>query len=171
MPNSDVRFGLTVTNDNGHHVHFRVFAATGGQHLGGCGQLVMTPAEYAAFRSLLEPMLTDRPDPNVASDPATTGDFGTIRLERVRTGNGGYRVFDPKGVGTGAVTYDPHYGDVGVVIVDGSLSTHLDPAVEARICHDVLELRGDELVFERLEYVYHRQAQRVTRPSDQAAGA
>lgn len=62
MPNSDVRFGLTVDSDNGFHVHVRVFAATGGQHLGCCGQLTMTAPEYAAFRELLRPRLTDRPD-------------------------------------------------------------------------------------------------------------
>ncbi len=58
-----VRFGLTVDSDNGHHVHFHLFAATGGQHLGGCGSLTMTAVEYAAFRELLEPRLTDRSDP------------------------------------------------------------------------------------------------------------
>lgn len=63
---SDVRFGLAVDHDNGHHVRFRLFAATGGQHLGGCGQLVMTPAEFAAFRELLAPRLTDRADPPAA---------------------------------------------------------------------------------------------------------
>lgn len=58
-----VRFGLVVDDDNGHHVRLRVFAATGGQHLGLCGSLVMAPAEYAAFRRLLEPQLIDRPEP------------------------------------------------------------------------------------------------------------
>lgn len=58
-----VRFGLAVDSDNGAHVRFRLFAATGGEHLGGCGQLVMRPAEFAAFEQLLEPMLTDRSDP------------------------------------------------------------------------------------------------------------
>jgi hypothetical protein len=62
------RFGLAVDSDNGHHVRFRLFAATGGEHLGGCGQLVMRTDEYAAFRQLLEPMLTDRSD--VTSDQA-----------------------------------------------------------------------------------------------------
>lgn len=56
------RFGIAVDSDNGHHVHFRLFAATGGQHLGGCGALVMRADEYAAFRELLGPALTDRPD-------------------------------------------------------------------------------------------------------------
>ena len=58
-----VRFGVAVDDDNGAHVRFRLFAATGGEHLGGCRQLVMRPAEYAAFRDLLGPMLTDRSDP------------------------------------------------------------------------------------------------------------
>jgi hypothetical protein len=48
-----VRFGLAVDKDDGHHVHFRVFAATGGQHLGLCGALVMTADEYAVFRDLV----------------------------------------------------------------------------------------------------------------------
>lgn len=63
---TDARFGIAVDSDNGHHVRFRLFAATGGQHLGGCGQLVMTATEYAAFRELLAPKLTDRPDTTVA---------------------------------------------------------------------------------------------------------
>jgi len=57
------RFGIAVDADNGFHVRFRLFAATGGQHLGGCGQLVMRAEEYAAFRELLAPALTDRADP------------------------------------------------------------------------------------------------------------
>lgn len=65
----DVRFGIKLVSDNGHHVHFRLFAATGGQHLGGSGQLVMTSTEYARFRELLEPALTDRPDPAPAANP------------------------------------------------------------------------------------------------------
>jgi hypothetical protein len=58
-----VRFGLQVDSDNGTHVRFRLFAATGGQHLGGCGNLVMRTDEYAAFREILRPWLTSRPDP------------------------------------------------------------------------------------------------------------
>lgn len=59
----DVRFGIKVDANNGHHVYLQVFAATDGQHLGSCGTLTMTPAEYAVFRQLLGPKLTDRPDP------------------------------------------------------------------------------------------------------------
>jgi rubrerythrin len=66
MPNPDVRFGLVVDHENGHHVRFRVFSATGGQHLGGCGQLVMTADEFDAFSGLLGPKLTDRSDPDPA---------------------------------------------------------------------------------------------------------
>ncbi len=62
-----VRFGLVVSNDNGHHVHFNLFAATGGQHLGRCGALVMTKTEFEAFKQLLGPALTDRPDPEPSS--------------------------------------------------------------------------------------------------------
>jgi hypothetical protein len=58
-----VRFGLRVTDDNGHHVRFQVFAATGGQHLGLCGQLTMRPEEYEAFRELLGPALSDQSGP------------------------------------------------------------------------------------------------------------
>lgn len=71
---SAVRFGIAVDSDNGFHVRFRLFAATGGQHLGGCGQLTMTATEYAAFRALLEPKLTDRPDPT--NDQLTGGTRG-----------------------------------------------------------------------------------------------
>ncbi len=60
---SKVRFGLVVDDDNGHHVHFRLFAATGGQHFGGCGKLTMTVREFTTFRGLLEPMLTDTAEP------------------------------------------------------------------------------------------------------------
>jgi hypothetical protein len=62
-PVSGVRFGIKVISDNGHHVRFRLFTATGGQHLGGSGQLVMTATEYGTFRELLAPALTERPDP------------------------------------------------------------------------------------------------------------
>jgi hypothetical protein len=60
---SDLRLGITVDDDNGHHVRFRLFAATAGQHLGGCGHLVMRAEEYVAFRDLLGPALTDRTEP------------------------------------------------------------------------------------------------------------
>lgn len=63
----DARFGIAVDDDNGHHVRFRVFATTGGQHLAYCGLLVMTTDE---FRSLLEPALTDRSDPSAATREA-----------------------------------------------------------------------------------------------------
>lgn len=63
-----VRFGLQVDDINGYHVRFRLFAATGGEHLGGCGNLVMRTAEYAALRQLLEPALTDRHDPVLDRD-------------------------------------------------------------------------------------------------------
>lgn len=48
-----VRFGLIIDSDNGVHVRFRLFAASGGQHLGLCGQLVMRTEEFAAFYPLL----------------------------------------------------------------------------------------------------------------------
>ncbi|GLY08304.1 hypothetical protein [Actinoplanes sp. NBRC 101535] len=78
---SDVRFGIKVFSDNGHHVHFRLFAATGGQHLGGSGQLTMTTTEYARFRELLAPALTDRPDPAPAANPVmgVCGEDGRCR--------------------------------------------------------------------------------------------
>ncbi len=69
----NVRFGLSVDHDNGHHVHFRVFAATGGQHLGLSGTLVMTSVEYAVFRELLGPKLTGRAEratPDDGPDPS-----------------------------------------------------------------------------------------------------
>lgn len=61
-PTSAARFGLIVDSDNGAHVRFRLFAAAGGEYLGGCGALVMGVDEFAAFRKLLEPMLANRPD-------------------------------------------------------------------------------------------------------------
>ncbi len=60
---ASARFGIAVDSDNGVHVRFRLFAATGGQHLAGCGQLVMRVDEYTAFREALEPLLTGHPDP------------------------------------------------------------------------------------------------------------
>lgn len=49
------RFGIQVDHDNGHHVHFRLFAATGLQHLGSCGpQQTMRVEEFKTFRALLE---------------------------------------------------------------------------------------------------------------------
>ncbi len=74
MTNRDVRFGLAVDSNNGHHVHLRLFAATGGQHLGCCGSLTMTAVEYATFRELLEPWLTDRSDPAPDDDEPEPGD-------------------------------------------------------------------------------------------------
>lgn len=71
---SNVRFGLVVDSDNGAHVRFRLFAATGGQHLGGCGQLVMTPTEFTAFHLLLEPKLDHRPASGWTYDPANPQD-------------------------------------------------------------------------------------------------
>nr|WP_221374359.1 hypothetical protein [Actinoplanes polyasparticus] len=56
------RFGLKVDDNNGYHVRFRLYAATGDAHLGLCGLLTMRPDEYEAFRRLLEPALTDRAD-------------------------------------------------------------------------------------------------------------
>lgn len=52
-PTSTARFGIVVDSDNGVHVRFRIFAATGGQHLGECGRLVMRTDEFAAFRDLV----------------------------------------------------------------------------------------------------------------------
>lgn len=69
---NDARFGIAVDSDNGVHVRLRLFAASGGQHLGGCGPLVMRIDEYAAFRKLLEPRLTDRSDA-VDTSPASGG--------------------------------------------------------------------------------------------------
>lgn len=69
MNKPDARFGIAVDDDNGYHVRFRLFAATGGAHLGRCGQLVMRSDEFAAFRDLLAPVLADRFDPPEAAQP------------------------------------------------------------------------------------------------------
>lgn len=62
------RFGIAVDSANDIHVRFRLFAATGSQHLGGCGPLVMRTDEFAAFEALLAPALTDRSDPPTAGE-------------------------------------------------------------------------------------------------------
>jgi hypothetical protein len=59
---ANVRFAITVDSDNGHHVRFRMFVATGGEYLGFCGALVMRANEFADFKQLLGPQLTGRPD-------------------------------------------------------------------------------------------------------------
>lgn len=63
-------FGIAVDSDNGVHVRFRLFAATGGQHLGRCGNLVMRVDEFAAFQAILATVLTDRSDPPIAAREA-----------------------------------------------------------------------------------------------------
>ncbi len=47
------RFSVQVDHDNGAHVHFRLFAATGDAHLGLAGRLTMRADEFAAFTALL----------------------------------------------------------------------------------------------------------------------
>lgn len=75
---ADTRFGLIVDDDNGYHLRFRLFAATGGQHLGLCGRLTMHPDEFEAFRALLEPALTDRPDPPAVTKEACPDGFWAL---------------------------------------------------------------------------------------------
>lgn len=61
------RFALKVDDDNGHHVRFRLYAATDGQHPASVGVMTMRVDEYEVFRRLLEPALTDRaeaPEPS-----------------------------------------------------------------------------------------------------------
>jgi hypothetical protein len=101
--------------------------------------------------------------------PIPAPPVGPFVFEHVRTDDGGYRVFEKKGVGTGAVTYDPNYGDIGIVTVDGTLSTQLDPALEARICRGINLIRDEAAVFDRLEYVYRRQSGTATRPNSGGA--
>lgn len=109
-------------------------------------------------------------DVKAAVEPPATADLSAAApptLERVRVDGGAYRVFDPNGVGTGSVTYDPNNGDHGYIEVDGALSQDFNADADERICHDVLELRGEDGLFDRLEYVYQRQRERaatVTRP-------
>ena len=81
-----VRFGLAVDDDNGYHVRFRLFAATGGAHLGGCGELVMRADEYAAFRALLAPALTDRSDPPGGDVDLSGADWCAFCLIPARNG-------------------------------------------------------------------------------------
>ncbi len=47
------RFSIQIDHDNGAHVHFRLFAATGAAHLGLAGRLTMRAEEFAAFTALL----------------------------------------------------------------------------------------------------------------------
>lgn len=51
------RFGIRVLDNNGYHVRLVLFAASGGAHLGSCGQLTMRADEYTAFRNVLAPVL------------------------------------------------------------------------------------------------------------------
>lgn len=147
---SNVRFGLRVDSNNGHHVHFRLFAATGGQHLGSCGHLVMTAEEFTAFKALLGPALTDRSDP-----PAP-------RLERVRTDDGCYRVLG-QGVGAGSITYDPM-----VENLDISWLPVNHPAAgrsAAGITAGVLDLNGEDALYEHLETLFQQLSNQVGRDS------
>lgn len=77
-------------------------------------------------------------------------------LERVRTDDGGYRVFEPRGVGTGFLTYDPVIGDTGTVTFDRVNRPEFDAEHEAAICGRMLERGGDAAVFGRLEHLYLR---------------
>lgn len=179
MDRHDVRFGIKVDSDNGAHVRFRLFAATGGQHLGGCGQLTMTSTEYAAFRRLLEPMLTDRPDSGWRYDPANPQDCSyrddtahdhdqcleqmaagaerAIQLVRAHVeDNGGYRVFEPHRTGAGFLTYDHTNGDYGYIEASGALSQDFVAESEERLCWEALQRGGEDAVFEHLEHLYRR---------------
>lgn len=105
-------------------------------------------------------------DVSAIERPATSTGSPLV-LERVRVEDGSYRVFERHGVGTGSVTYDPANGDYGYLEVDGPLSQEFTADKEERLCHDLLEMRGDDALFERLEYVYQRQRERAataTRP-------
>ncbi|MEV4705047.1 DUF7701 domain-containing protein [Actinoplanes sp. NPDC049316] len=106
---------------------------------------------------------------SATSRPAATA--APLILERVRTDDGAYRVFEPKGVGTGSVTYDPVIGEHGYLEVSAPLSQDFNEDAEERLLRTVLQLRGDDGVFERLEYVYQRQAERAFRPSLSKDGA
>jgi hypothetical protein len=75
-------------------------------------------------------------------------------LERVRTTDGGYRVLELKGVGTGSLTWDPFYGDYGIVVASGPLSTLFDPAIEARKCCALMENCSEADMFAHLESLY-----------------
>jgi hypothetical protein len=79
-----------------------------------------------------------------------------VTLERVRTDDGGLRVFEPGGVGTGFLTYYPDEGDKGTVTFDRVNRPAFNAETEAAICHDLLELRDENAVYDRLEYLYRR---------------
>lgn len=105
---------------------------------------------------------------------------GPIVLERVRTDDHAYRVFEPHGVGTGFLTYDPDLGDVGTVTFDRVNRPAFDTEREARICWDLMqrgrtEAEREQAVFERLEYLYWRLAQQQattdTRPKPPVVGS
>lgn len=59
-----VRFGIRVLRETPAHVTFQLSSATGGQWLGGVGQMTMATAEFRVFRLILGPLLRDRPDPH-----------------------------------------------------------------------------------------------------------
>lgn len=50
-----VSFGIKVTNDEGGHVHFNLFAGTTPDARGCCGSLTMRPEEFEEFVWRLDP--------------------------------------------------------------------------------------------------------------------
>ncbi|GLY08293.1 hypothetical protein [Actinoplanes sp. NBRC 101535] len=140
-----IRFGIAVDQRTPAHVHFRLFAATGGQHLGCAGVLALGAAEYDAFRTALGPLLTDRPDPPPA-------------LDHTRTVHGFYLVRDPA---TGrTVTYD-------------AMAEKLDaswlPATDRRtsasatwIAAGILDQHGEPALWAHLEGLFHQLTEKDT---------
>jgi hypothetical protein len=107
--------------------------------------------------------------------PVAAGSFPAGTLERVRTEDDAYRVFEPNGIGTGAVTYDPVIGGAGHLDVTGTLSRDFDAEREAQIIWDLMKRgrdaeEGVRAIFERLEYLYRRLAPSTTRPSATPGG-
>lgn len=82
-------------------------------------------------------------------------------LERVRTDDHAYRVFEAHGVGTGFLTYDPFLGDNGTVTFDRVNRPAFDADHEARLCRQTLDSGGDTVMFEHLEALYWRLADRA----------
>lgn len=133
------RFGIKVDDDNGYHIRFGLYAATGGEHLGRCGDLVMRPDEYAAFRELLAPALTDRTDP-----PA---------LERVKTSDGCYRMLR-FGAGAGALTFDPHTETIDADWLPLGVGRSW-----AATAADILHRHGEDHLWQYLENLCHQMSE------------
>jgi hypothetical protein len=82
------------------------------------------------------------------------------RLERIRTDDDAYRVFDPRTVGGGAVTYDPVIGGHGTITVDGALANRPfnqdTRELMAIRCWQAMKRNGENGLFDVIERLYRQ---------------